>query len=288
MTDPTRTLDIDTVQAFVLVADLASFTRAAEVLDTSQATISLKLKRLETRLDTRLLERTPRHVRLTAQGERFLPAARNLLEAHERALSSTRAAVPSRLTLGISDHVAGSELPLLLARLNAYDPSLVVEVRIASSRDVVARYGHGELDAVIARRGDDNADGEILFREPFRWFASPSFQHRPGEPLRLAALAAPCGIRALAIDALDEAGLPWTEAFVGGGVLALGAAVSAGLAVAALAQRVAPAGAIDVGASLALPPLPGQDIVLMTRPGRREAREMLKVLAAAFRSAAGR
>lgn len=288
MTDPARTLDIDTVQAFVLVADLASFTRAAEVLDTSQATISLKLKRLETRLDTRLLERTPRHVRLTAQGERFLPAARNLLEAHERALSGIRAAVPSRLILGISDHVAGSELPSLLARLNAYDPSLVVEVRIASSRDVVARYGHGELDAVIARRGDDNADGEILFREPFRWFASPSFQHRPGEPLRLAALAAPCGIRALAIDALDEAGLPWTEAFVGGGVLALGAAVSAGLAVAALAQRVAPAGAIDVGASLGLPPLPGQDIVLMMRPGRREAREVLKVLAAAFRSAAGR
>ncbi|MFD9898924.1 LysR substrate-binding domain-containing protein [Mesorhizobium sp. UC74_2] len=288
MNDPARTLDIDTVQAFALVADLASFTRAAEVLDTSQATVSLKLKRLEARLDARLLERTPRHVRLTAQGERFLPAARNLLEAHERALSGIQAAVPSRLTLGISDHVAGPELPLLLARLNAYDPSLVVEVRIASSRDVVARYGHGELDAVIARRGDDNADGEILFREPFRWFASPSFQHRSGEPLRLAALAAPCGIRALAIDALDEAGLPWREAFVGGGVMALGAAVSAGLAVAALAQRVAPAGAIDVGADLGLPPLPGQDIVLMSRPGRRDAREVLKVLAAAFRSAAAR
>lgn len=288
MNDLERALDLDTVRAFLLVADLASFTRAAEVLDTSQATVSLKLKRLEVRLDTRLLERTPRHVRLTAQGERFLPAARNLLDAHERALSGIQAVVPSRLTLGISDHVAGPELPLLLARLNAYDPSLVVEVRIASSRDVVARYGHGELDAVIARRGDDNADGEILFREPFRWFASPSFQHRPGEPLRLAALAAPCGIRALAIGALDEAGLPWTEAFVGGGVLALGAAVSAGLAVAALAQRVAPAGAVDVGESLGLPPLPGQDIVLMTRPGRREARDVLKVLAAAFRSAAAR
>lgn len=288
MTDSVRTLDIDTVQAFVLVADLASFTRAAEVLDTSQATVSLKLKRLEARLGNRLLERTPRHVRLTAQGERFLPAARNLLDAHEQALSGLRAAMPRRLTLGISDHVAGPELPLLLARLNAYDPSLVVEVRIASSRDVVARYGHGELDAVIARRGDDNADGELLFREPFRWFASPSFQHRPGEPLRLAALAAPCGIRALAIDALDDAGLPWTEAFVGGGVLALGAAVSAGLAVAALAQRVAPAGAIDVGERFALPALAVQDIVLMARPGRRDAREMLKVLAAAFRSAAGR
>jgi DNA-binding transcriptional LysR family regulator len=39
MTDP-GPLDLDTVQAFVLVADLGSFTRAAEAMDTSQATIS--------------------------------------------------------------------------------------------------------------------------------------------------------------------------------------------------------------------------------------------------------
>lgn len=281
-------LDIDTVQAFVLVANLGSFTRAAEALDTAQATVSLKLKRLEGLLGHRLLERTPRHVALSADGERFLPAARNLLDAHQRALAGVRAAPPSRLTLGISDHVAGAELPTLLARLNAYDPALVVEVRVSSSRDVIARYGQGELDAVIARRGDENADGETLFREPFGWFAAPSFAYRAGEPLRLATLAAPCGIRTLAIDALDEAGLPWTEAFVGGGVLALGAAVSAGLAVAALAHRVAPTGAIEVGAAFGLPKLPPQDVVLMARPSRRDARDVLKVLAAAFRGAAAR
>ncbi len=284
MNDQPKALDIDTVQAFILVADLGSFTRAAEALETSQAAISLKLKRLEDRLGCRLLERTPRRVDLSEQGERFVPAARNLLEAHTQALSGITVAPPRRLTLGISDHVAGPELPTLLARLSAYDPSLVVEVRIASSRDVIDRYSRGELDAVIARRGDEQAEGETLFREPFRWFASPAFQHRQGETLRLATLSAPCGIRQLAIGALDEAGVPWTEAFVGGGVPALGAAVSAGLAVAALAPRVAPAGAIDVGAAFGLPPLPPQEIVLMARG----ARENLKVLAAAFKSVAVR
>lgn len=283
-----KILDIDTVQAFVLVADLGSFTRAAEALETSQAAVSLKLKRLEDRLGCRLMERTPRHVRLSARGGQFLPAARDLLAAHERALSGVAALPPRRLTLGISDHVAGPELPMLLARLAAYDPTLVIEVRIAPSREVIARYGRGELDVAITRRGDEQAEGEVLFSEPFRWFASPSFQHHPGEPLRLAILAAPCGIRALAVNALDEAGLPWTEAFVGGGVLALGAAISAGLAVAALAQRVAPAGAVDVGEAFALPPLPLQEIVLMARPAERGTREVLKVLGAAFRSAAGR
>ncbi len=45
-----RALDLEAVQAFVLVADLRSFTRAADILDTTQSAISLKLKRLEERL----------------------------------------------------------------------------------------------------------------------------------------------------------------------------------------------------------------------------------------------
>jgi len=56
-------LDVDSVHAFVLVADLGSFTTAASVLDTSRAAISVKIKRLEDRLGYRLLDRTPRNDR---------------------------------------------------------------------------------------------------------------------------------------------------------------------------------------------------------------------------------
>jgi DNA-binding transcriptional LysR family regulator len=45
-----KVLDLDAVRAFVLVADLHSFTRAADALDTTQSAVSLKLKRLETHL----------------------------------------------------------------------------------------------------------------------------------------------------------------------------------------------------------------------------------------------
>ena len=83
------TLDIDTVQAFLLVAELQSFTRAAEALGTTQAAVSLKLQRLETVLGKRLVERSPRSVVLTAEGAAFLHHARTLMEAHDRALSTT-------------------------------------------------------------------------------------------------------------------------------------------------------------------------------------------------------
>ncbi|CAI8815951.1 Transcriptional regulator, LysR family [Pseudomonas chlororaphis] len=283
MSEPLRPLDIDTVHAFVLIADFGSFTRAAQALDTSQAAISLKLKRLEDRLGYRLLERTPRHVRLTPVGEQFMQAARDLLRAHERALGDMQAAPARRLVIGISDHVAGAELPQLLSRIAAYDPLLIIEVRIASSRDLTAAFDREELDAVIVRNEGARQDGEVLVVERFGWFAAPAWQQAPGTPLRLATMAAPCGVRHIAVRVLDEAGIPWTEVFIGGGVMAVCAAVSAGLGVAALAHRVAPAGAIEVGERLGLPLLPVSEIVLLARPTDARSEETLRALSAAFR-----
>ena len=276
------TLDVDAVQAFVLVADLQSFTRAAEALDTSQAAISVKLKRLEDRLGKKLIERTPRLVRLSAGGAAFLDAARAFIAAHERAVAGL-SSTPRRLALGISDHVAGPELPVLLARLHAYDPALVIEVQIDTSRGLLDAFDRSVLDAAIIRREDNRRDGEVLAQERVGWFAAPGFQHRQGDALRLASLAASCGVRNIATRALDGAGVAWTEVFVGGGTAAVAAAVSAGLAVAALAHRVAPVGAVEVGERLGLPSLPASEIVLHATLSDARSREALRTLAAAFR-----
>ena len=282
---PARALDTDAVQAFVLVADLGSFTRAAEALGTSQAAVSLRLKRLEERLGHRLLERTPRHVRLSARGEAFLPGARDLLSAQERAWQRIVPTPPRRLVLGISDHVAGPELPHLIGRIAGQDPGLVIELRIGRSRELIAAYDGGACDAVIVRNEDGREDGRLLAREAFGWFASPGFRHRPGEPLRIATLAEPCGVREIAGRCLDAAGLPWTEVFVGGGILAVGAAISAGLGVAALAHRVAPPGALEVGAALGLPPLPAAEVVLHARDSEPRLAAVLRLVGATFRGA---
>lgn len=280
-----RPLDIDGVRAFVLAADLGSFTRSAEALATSQAAISLRIKRLEDRLGCRLLDRTPRHVRLTQRGGDFLASARALLEAHERAVADLAQAPPPRLLLGISDHVAGPDLALTLRRLGLGGGTLVVEVRIAPSHSLMTDFERGEIDAAIVRTEEETPrDGTVLARDRLTWFGAPDFAHRAGEPLRLATLASPCGVRAAATRALDAAGLPWTEVFVGGGVLAVGAAVGAGLAVAALARPVAPAGAIEVAARLGLPELPLSTVVLHDRATDPRARAALRALAAAHRS----
>jgi DNA-binding transcriptional LysR family regulator len=282
-----RPLDLDAVQAFVRIAELGSFTRAAEAMQTTQAAVSLKLKRLEERLDCRLLERTPRYVELSTPGTAFLDRARELLEAHDRALAAI--AVPGgarqRLTIGISDHVAGPELPALIARMNAHDPQLLVEIRIGSSGDLLKSFDRRELDTVIVRLHAGRSDGQVLAEEQFGWFAAPSWQPRAGEPLPIATLAEPCGVRVMSSQLLDAAAVPWTEIFVGGGVAAVAAAVMAGLGVAALAPRMLPFGAVDVGPKLGLPELPRLPVLLHSRAKDSRSRAALAALSAAFRSA---
>ncbi len=279
-----RPLDLDAVRTFVSIAELGSFTRAAEAANSTQSTVSLKLKRLEKRLGCTLVERTPRYVQLSAQGATFLEHARELLRKHDRALAALSEA-RQRVTIGISDHVAGPELPMLIARMNAQDPHLLIKIRIASSGDLLKSYDRRELDTVIVRLHDGRSDGEQLADERFGWFAAQSWQHRANEPLPVATMPEPCGVRVLAGHLLDEAGIAWNEVFVGGGVAAVSAAVMAGMGVAALARRMLPFGVDDVGARLGLPELPSLPIVLHTRVADGRPRDAITALSAAFRSA---
>jgi DNA-binding transcriptional LysR family regulator len=281
-----KTLDVEAVQAFVLVADLTSFTRAAEAMGSTQSAVSLKIKRLESGLGRRLFERTPRLVRLSAEGTAFLASARNLVAAHQSAIGSF-AVERRRLVVGISHHIVGADLAQVLKRMNATDPGLVMELRIDTSRAMLEAYDSGALDAAIVLRHDSRRrDGELLLEEDFGWMAAPDFNHQPGEPLRLATQADPCSVRAMAIGALDAAGIPWTEVFVGGGVATIGAAISAGLAIAALVRRVAPAGSVDLGPRLGLPKLPAGQVMLFSSLTDARARGALRTLGAAFRATA--
>ncbi len=283
MTD--RSLDLDTVQAFVRIAELGSFTRAAEASQTTQSAVSLKLKRLEERLGCRLVERTPRRVELSARGVTFLEHARKLLEVQDSAFAEFTGA-RQRITIGISDHVAGPELPALIARMNAQDPQLLIEIRIGSSGELLQSFDRRELDSAIVRFHDDRRDGEVLVEEKMGWFAAPGWQNIAGEPLPIATMTEPCGVRIMSLQLLDKAGIAWRESFVGGGVTAVSAAVIAGLGVSAMARRMLPFGAVEVGQRLRLPALPRLPIVLHSRVKDGRAREALDALSAAFRSAA--
>jgi len=79
-------LDTLGVQAFISIADRASFQRAANELHISQTAITRRLQTLESNLGVKLIERTTRTVALTATGNDFLPQARRLMGELSNAL----------------------------------------------------------------------------------------------------------------------------------------------------------------------------------------------------------
>lgn len=277
-------LDPETVEAFLLVAELQSFTKAAGALNTTQAAISLRLRRLEEGLGQRLLERTPRHVRLTAAGAHFLQPAKDYMASGRRA-AAIFAQTPARLSIGITHHLVGPNLPKLLSRMHERETGVTLYLRTAGTRELLDLYDAGDLDAVIILRYDESRrDGEFLTAERFGWFAAPDFIIPDGAPLPLAIQAEPCNLRAMALKTLDNGSIAWREAFVGTGAISVSAAAEAGLAVALLAYKAAPSQLVDISEKTKLPPLPQRDIVLVSSVTGERAASVLRRLVLAFQA----
>ncbi len=191
-----KTPDIEAIRAFLLVADLKSFTRAAEVAGTTQAAISLKIKRLEESLGRALLERTPRRVTLSAQGSVFIASARRLLQSYDDTLRCFDA--PRRtLRIGVSHHILGADLSHWLQRLAQADPEVIVAFSLGTSRQMLESYEEGALDiALILRHDNRRQDGEVIGSERFGWMAAESFELDDGAPLPLAIQPAPAACAA--------------------------------------------------------------------------------------------
>src|SRR5918998_4601880 len=207
-------LDLDAVRLFVLSAEFGSLTRAAEAAGTVQPVVSQRLKALETRLGRRLLDRTPRLVRPTHDGEAFLPRARALLAAHDRALRFGQEEPAPRFALGVSDHALGVGLTEVLRRLRAALPGgAALALRTGMSQPLREAFDAGEFDAVLVRREGGGAGGEVLGVDPLGWRAAEGFglPASPEAAVPLALLPAPCGVRAAALRALDRVGIAWRE-----------------------------------------------------------------------------
>jgi DNA-binding transcriptional LysR family regulator len=154
-------LDLAQVRAFVAVVDHGHFGRAAESLNLTQQALSKRVARLERELGP-LLERRRGGVELTAAGERFLPAARRMLEVADRAVADVRGtpAAPLRVDVWGELHP-----PARLVRAVAREqPELTVE--LSMRRDLVQAVGaleRHELDLAFGNAAnlDDELPGEM-------------------------------------------------------------------------------------------------------------------------------
>ncbi|MFF1930526.1 LysR family transcriptional regulator [Streptomyces sp. NPDC058228] len=145
-------MELQQMRYVVAVADLRNFTRAAKKCLVVQSALSHQIARLEKELGARLFDRTSRHVRLTAAGEAFLPAARQALDAAERARAEVAAAageVSGRLAIGAIPTLCAVDIPAALREFHLRHPKVRIDLKEGPSKDLVQEVQDGTLDVAF-------------------------------------------------------------------------------------------------------------------------------------------
>lgn len=181
----------EAIKRFVRVAELGSFTRAAEVLGLPKASVSLSVQQLENKLGTQLLHRTTRKVQLTPDGQIFYERGKDVLaemDELESLFQTDEANIKGLIRVDMSSPMARNiVIPRLPEFLQRY-PNLQVDISstdrrvdlIAEGFDCVVRTGNLTDSGLIARHL-----GEISQTN----FASPAYLAQYGVPTQLSDLS---------------------------------------------------------------------------------------------------
>ncbi|APR88000.1 Transcriptional regulator [Minicystis rosea] len=182
-------MELESLRIFVKVAELASFTRAAEQLGMQKARVSLHVRALEAEVSVRLLHRTTRSVRLTPDGETFLARAKRLVtEADELgAMFQTKGALRGKVRVDLPVSLARAVIIPRLPELLAAHPQLEIQLSTTDRRVDVVREG---FDCVlrIGALGDSDLVAQRLGALAMMNYVSPAYLRRYGRPRTLADL----------------------------------------------------------------------------------------------------
>lgn len=179
------------MRVFARVAELMSFTQAAESLGLPKATVSLAVQALEARLGVQLLHRTTRRVRVTPDGAAYYERVKDLLfdfDELERTFAAPDQPLAGSIRVDMPSRMARFTVIPRLPEFLAMHPEITVELGATDRRVDLVREGY---DCVI-RVGELTDSGLVAKRigmMPLVNVASPSYVERFGRPRRVQDLA---------------------------------------------------------------------------------------------------
>lgn len=160
-------IELAHIDCFLAVVEEESFTGAARRLGLTQSAISQKLMRLEDQLGLHLVDRTSRSVRISEQGERFLPYARRLIEAEQIAwVAAHKIAAETSGTIRLGSYsFLFEERMRLVQAVHAHHPDLRFEIHHGNRGDLLEKLARDEIDAMlcVSLPGQTNAHHHDVF-----------------------------------------------------------------------------------------------------------------------------
>lgn len=252
-------LDLTLLRTFVALADARSFSRAGARVGRSQSAVSAQIRRLEDGFGRMLVARDTRNVALTADGERLLGPARQMIAAADALRERFRGPeIAGEVRFGSPEDFASAYLPDVLAGFARAHPAVRLTVSCQLTLPLIEAFEAGALDVVVVKEdpGARTPGARVLWREDLVWVGTA-----PVGPVPLVLSPAPCVYRRRAVAALDGAGMAWREVFVSPSFAGMAAAVRAGLGVAVMPRAMVPAGLAVAGG---LPALEAAEIAILS------------------------
>ena len=170
-------MEIRQLETFVHVAQLQSFSRAAEVLGYTQSAITVQIRLLENELETRLFDRTGKRVVLTPSGKEFMGHASRILYDVNKAKKSMNddAELKNPLHIGTIESLCTAKLPAVLSKFREFHPKVNMQVTIDTPEQLIRMMEHNGLDLIYildTPRWDQNWVKVMEKAEPVVFVAS--------------------------------------------------------------------------------------------------------------------
>jgi len=275
-------LDTSLLRTFVTLAETKSFTRTAEKIGRSQSAASMQIAKLEELLDSKLFERDKRNVMLTADGERLLGYARQIVGLSDALIGRFQEPdVEGRIRFGTPEDFATFYLPDILASFAQSHPRVALNVNCDLTLSLIKGFEKNKYDLIVIKQEPGNIykGAQALWRERLVWVGvsqsdkTASFKEVANEhsPLPLILSPSPCVYRARATEALDKAGVAWKEAYISPSIAGEVAAVKAGLGYAALPRKMVPPDLVPLEHEQGWPKLKDAEICLLARDENNQA-----------------
>lgn len=197
---------LDALRLFVRIAETSSFARAADGLDIPRATATHAIKQLEASLNTRLLERTTRHVRPTLDGQAFYERCVHVLAELDDAESALRHVASSPTGILRVDMHGTHATRIVLPNIDEFHTRYPNIELVISSGDRLVDLVREGVDCVV--RGGVSRDSTLVARRladvPQVICASPDYVAHHGMPAHPSELAAHRVVRFVANSGLTD------------------------------------------------------------------------------------
>jgi DNA-binding transcriptional LysR family regulator len=271
-------ITLDQLRVLVSVIEAGGFQSASRQVHRTQSAVTQSLKKLEEILGCRLLERRQGHVLgLTPEGERFLPAAREILARVSDALVAVqRPELKGRIALGVPDDFRIADLPDAISRCLELNRKLRIQVISALSAELSELMRRGELDMAILKQTASynplarELDARslicgLLRAEPLHWVYQRRVAFRDLDEIPLVAFPDGCVYRRAALSALERRKKSPFFSYISASYENVRSAVSAGLGIGVLPSGAVAEDHFVLTAKDGFPSLPPVHLILMYR-----------------------